>query len=172
MPASNNTEKPNIAAVSWDAMPRCMLSEIGKFAGKRSSLSRASRTTLKAIPAAEVHLKIDTVRKYKSFFEQGFYDEGFCGEESQSSLIDPATGGLKSGRVVAHITVTAAMTSRRSEETPPPWHSEVRVGFLKYRKYYTCRHIATSGRFVGLLYHTVEIQNRPSSLKTDRKGRT
>ncbi|CAN0430968.1 unnamed protein product, partial [Pylaiella littoralis] len=124
MPASNNTEKPNIAAVSWDAMPRCMLSEIGKFAGKRSSLSRASRTTLKAIPAAEVHLKIDTVRKYKSFFEQGFYDEGFCGEESQSSLIDPATGGLKSGRVVAHITVTAAMTSRRSEETPPPWHSE------------------------------------------------
>lgn len=90
---------------SLDALPPRMLSEIGEFAaGGGGSFSGASKSTLEAI--REVHLKMD--EKFETWFPK-------------AALITP-TGALKSGRVVAHITTTAAID---------PWESEVRVGGLE-----------------------------------------
>lgn len=99
-----------------------MLREIGAFAaGGGNSLSGASRATLEA--TREVHLKIDTWKKYRSIHP----------DEVQSLLIAP-TGALRSGRVVTRITMKLGMN---------PWVSEVRVG-LKYYPFNV--HLGMSGR--------------------------
>lgn len=105
LPAAQLPTCSDQAGIVWrpsslDTLPLRMLGAIGEFAaGGESSLSGASKTTLEAI--REVHLKIDTVEKYR-----GFHPE--------KALIAP-TGALKSGRVVVHITATSAIDYRESE---------------------------------------------------------